>query len=177
VKPLRTLPLQQLRLRENQLFLALTLVVGILAGLSAVMFAIAIDWASRLFFGMDPTAGRLFLVPVVISVIAGVLLAKVFPDVRGSGIPQTKAAFHLRQGEIPARVAVGKFLMGVLCIGGGHSVGREGPSVQIGAGDAMPYMPRSPCRRTTSSRDSRCSRPSIRAVSEIRAKCSIVSIR
>ena len=133
MKPLRTLPLQQLRLRENQLFLALTLVVGILAGLSAVMFAIAIDWASRLFFGMDPTAGRLFLVPVVISVIAGVLLAKVFPDVRGSGIPQTKAAFHLRQGEIPARVAVGKFLMGVLCIGGGHSVGREGPSVQIGA--------------------------------------------
>lgn len=133
MKPLRTLPLQQLRLRENQLFLALTLVVGVLAGLSAVMFALSIDWAARLFFGMDPTWARLLLVPVGISLVAGVLLSKVFPEVRGSGIPQTKAAFHLRQGVIPARVAIGKFLTGVLCIGGGHSVGREGPSVQIGA--------------------------------------------
>ena len=35
---------------------------------------------------------------------------------------------------IPARVPFGKFLTGVLCIGSGHSMGREGPSVQIGAG-------------------------------------------
>lgn len=136
MKPLWTLTVHQLRLRENQLFLALTLVVGVLAGLSAVMFAIAIDWTSRAFFGLDPSAGRMFLVPVIGSLVAGVLLAKVFPDVRGSGIPQTKAAYHLRQGEIPARVPIGKFLMGVLCIGAGHSVGREGPSVQIGAGIA-----------------------------------------
>jgi CIC family chloride channel protein len=136
MKPLWTLTVHQLRLRENQLFLALTLVVGVLAGLSAVMFALSIDWASRFFFGLDPTAGRLFLVPVVVSLIAGVLLVKVFPDVRGSGIPQTKTAYHLRQGDIPARVPIGKFLMGVLSIGAGHSVGREGPSVQIGAGIA-----------------------------------------
>lgn len=136
MKPLWTLTVHQLRLRENQLFLALTLVVGVLAGLSAVMFAIAIGWASRVFFGLDPSAGRMFLVPVIGSLVAGVLLVKVFPDVRGSGIPQTKAAYHLRQGAMPARVPIGKFLMGVLCIGAGHSVGREGPSVQIGAGIA-----------------------------------------
>ncbi len=134
MKPLWTLTAHQLRLRENQLFLALTLVVGVLAGLSAVMFALAIDWASRLFFGLDPTAGRLFLVPVVMSLIAGVLLVKVFPGVRGSGIPQTKASYHLHDGVMPARVPIGKFVMGVLCIGAGHSIGREGPSVQIGAG-------------------------------------------
>lgn len=134
MKPLRALTLTQLRLREGQLFLALTLVVGVLAGLSAVMFTLAIEWASRLFFGMDPTAGRLVLVPVAVSLVAGVLLARVFPGVRGSGIPQTKAAFHLRGGLIPARVPIGKFITGVLCIGAGHSVGREGPSVQIGAG-------------------------------------------
>ena len=64
----------------------------------------------------------------------GVLLAKVFPDVRGSGVPQTEAAYHLAGGVIPARVPLGKFLTGVLCIGSGHSMGREGPSVQIGAG-------------------------------------------
>jgi CIC family chloride channel protein len=54
--------------------------------------------------------------------------------VRGSGVPQTEAAFHLHDGVIPARVPLGKFLLGVLCIGSGHSMGREGPSVQIGAG-------------------------------------------
>ena len=36
--------------------------------------------------------------------------------------------------SFPARVPFGKFLTGVLCIGSGHSMGREGPSVQIGAG-------------------------------------------
>jgi CIC family chloride channel protein len=126
--------IQQLRLREHQLFLALTIVVGVLAGLSAVLFTVAIDWATRLFFGFDPSATRLFLVPVAVSLVTGILLAWVFPDVRGSGVPQTEAVYHLRGGVIPARVPLGKFVTGVLCVGSGHSMGREGPSVQIGAG-------------------------------------------
>lgn len=72
--------------------------------------------------------------PVLFSVVTGILLSYVFPGVRGSGVPQTKAAYHLQNGAIPLRVPLGKFLMGVLCIGSGHSMGREGPSVQIGAG-------------------------------------------
>jgi CIC family chloride channel protein len=126
--------LQQLRLREHQVFLALTVMVGVLAGLSAVLFTVAIEWATRLFFGIEPSTMRLLLVPVVVSLVTGALLAWVFPDVRGSGVPQTEAAFHLHGGIIPARVPLGKFLTGVLCIGSGHSMGREGPSVQIGAG-------------------------------------------
>lgn len=126
--------LQGLRLRENHLFFALTVVVGVIAGLSAVLFALAIDGAGRTFFGFDPTPARLFLIPTAASLLAGILLSKVFPDVRGSGVPQTKAAFHLQGGAIPLRVPLGKFLMGVLCVGSGHSMGREGPSVQIGAG-------------------------------------------
>ncbi len=108
--------------------------MGVLAGLSAVLFSLAIDRAGRTLFGFDPTPLRLFLIPTGASLLAGVLLAKVFPDVRGSGVPQTKAAFHLHGGVIPLRVPIGKFLMGVLCVGSGHSMGREGPSVQIGAG-------------------------------------------
>ncbi|MEO7274277.1 MAG: chloride channel protein [Vicinamibacterales bacterium] len=128
--------LRQLRLREHQLFLALTVVVGIVAGLSAVLFSVAIDWTTRVFFGLAPSSGRLFLTPVVVSLVTGFLLVKVFPDARGSGVPQTKAAVHLHGGEIAARVPIGKFLTGVLCISSGHSMGREGPSVQIGAGIA-----------------------------------------
>ena len=126
--------LSQLRLRENQLFVALTILIGVLSGLSAVLFAVAIERTSHYLFGFNPSPARLLLVPVIVSLGTGVLLARVFPDARGSGVPQTKAAFHLQEGFIPARVPLGKFLTGVLCIGSGHSMGREGPSVQIGAG-------------------------------------------
>jgi CIC family chloride channel protein len=125
---------QKLRLREHQLFLALTIVIGVMAGLLAVLFTVAIERTTRLFFGLNPSALRLFLVPAIVSLGTGALLAWVFPGVRGSGVPQTEAAYHLRGGVIPARVPVGKFLTGVLCIASGHSMGREGPSVQIGAG-------------------------------------------
>src|SRR5262245_32180900 len=125
---------QQLRLRENQLFLVLTIVVGVVAGLAAVLFTVAIEQTSHRLFGLAPSTLRLLVIPPLMSIVTGVLLAKVFPDVRGSGVPQTEAAYHLSDGVIRARVPVGKFLTGVLCIGSGHSMGREGPSVQIGAG-------------------------------------------
>jgi chloride channel protein, CIC family len=134
VKAAPALGPQQLRLREHQLFLALTIVVGILAGLSAVLFTVAIDRVTRLFFGLDPSFARTFIVPVAVSLCTGVLLVKVFPGVRGSGVPQTEAAYHLNSGVVPPRVPLGKFITGVLCIASGHSMGREGPSVQIGAG-------------------------------------------
>jgi CIC family chloride channel protein len=126
--------LSRLWWRENQLFLVLTIVIGVLAGLSAVLFALGIDLVSRQLFGLEPSAPRRFLVPVLVSLVTGALLARVFSGARGSGVPQTKAAYHLADGVIPTRVPIGKFLLGVLTVGGGHSLGREGPSVQIGAG-------------------------------------------
>jgi chloride channel protein, CIC family len=127
---------QQLRLREHQLFLVLSIVIGVLSGLAAVLFTLAIDRSSHLFFGLAPSHLRLFLVPPLVSLVTGILLGTLFPEVRGSGVPQTEAAFRLQGGVIPVRVPIGKFLTGVLCIGSGHSMGREGPSVQIGAGMA-----------------------------------------
>ena len=128
--------LQKLRLRENHIFLALTILIAILAGLAAVLFTLAIKGTTYLLFGIAPSNLRYILVPTLMSVVTGFLLYKFFPDARGSGVPQTEAAYHLHQGRIPDRVAFGKFLTGVLCIGSGHSMGREGPSVQIGAGIA-----------------------------------------
>jgi CIC family chloride channel protein len=54
-------------------------------------------------------------------------------DAAGSGIPQLKLAFWKDFGFVPWRVAWVKFLAGILSVGGGSSLGREGPSVQIGA--------------------------------------------
>jgi CIC family chloride channel protein len=125
---------ERLRLRENQIFLALTVLIGVISGLSAVLFTLAIKAVQRLLFGAEPTHLRLILVPTLVSFVTGFLLWRFFPDGRGSGIPQTEAAYHLNNGVIPGRVPFGKFITGVLCVGSGHSMGREGPSVQIGAG-------------------------------------------
>src|SRR5262249_7678213 len=76
------LPSPDLRLRGNQLFRILTIVIGIIAGLAAVLFSVAIDQVNHRLFGLSPSALRLFLVPPVVSLLTGVLLAKVFPDVR-----------------------------------------------------------------------------------------------
>ena len=68
---------------------------------------------------------------------------------RGSGVPQTEAAYHLSGGVIPGRVPFGKFLTGGALHRSGHSMGREGPSVQIGAGLASVigrWLPLSPQR-------------------------------
>ncbi len=123
----------KLRLREHQIFLALTILLGIFGGLSAVLFTLAIEGTKHVLFGSAPSALRLLAVPTLVSLVTGFLLARFFPDARGSGVPQTEAAYHLHNGVIPGRVAFGKFLTGALCVGSGHSMGREGPSVQIGA--------------------------------------------
>jgi len=133
----RTAPaLHQLRLRESHLFVVLSIVIGVLAGLSAVLFTVTIGRVGRVLFGVDPGALRLVAVPTLVSIVTGFLLARVFPDVRGSGIPQTESAYHLHDGYMRPSAPLGKFITGVLCIGSGHSMGREGPSVQIGAGIA-----------------------------------------
>ena len=125
--------MQRLQLRENHIFLALTIIIGILAGLAAVLFTLAIKGTTYLLFGIAPSHRRYILIPTLVSLLTGFLLKKFFPEARGSGVPQTEAAYHLQQEGLSARVAFGKFLTGVLCIGSGHSMGREGPSVQIGA--------------------------------------------
>jgi CIC family chloride channel protein len=126
--------LSQLRLREHQLFLTLSLVVGVLSGLSAVLFTVSIDWTTRLCFGLDPSPWRLALVPFIASIGTGIMLSTLFPGSRGSGVPQTVEAYRLHAGVIPWHVPIGKFITGVIGIGAGHSMGREGPSVQLGAG-------------------------------------------
>lgn len=127
---------EQIRRRENQLFLALTILLGVFGGLAAVLFTLAIEGTRHVLFGSAPSPWRLIAVPTGISLITGFLLVKFFPEARGSGVPQTEAAYHLQDGVIPTRVIFGKFLTGALCVGSGHSMGREGPSVQIGAGIA-----------------------------------------
>jgi H+/Cl- antiporter ClcA len=74
--------------------------------------------------------------PVVGSVLTGYLLYRYFPNARGSGIPQTKTALFVGGGRITLRTVFGKFLCSSTSLASGIALGREGPSVHIGAGIA-----------------------------------------
>ena len=123
-----------LRQRENQLTYALSLVLGGLVGLVVVAFILL---TGRLAVRMYPAGGsgwRRILVPTLGSLGTGYLLYRYFPYARGSGIPQTKFALFVTDGYIRFRTVLGKFFCCSASLATGIALGREGPSVQVGAG-------------------------------------------
>lgn len=127
-----------LQQREERLFLLLSIFIGVIAGLLVVSFRMAIEWLRVLLLGSvsEPHHLRLILVPAGIGLAIAIATRYAFPDVRGSGVNQTKAALYIHNGYISFRTTIGKFLLSALAIGSGHSLGPEDPSLQIGAGVA-----------------------------------------
>jgi CIC family chloride channel protein len=125
-------------LREERLLLLLSIFIGVISGLLVVSFRMAIDWLSVLMRGSSPQPHqlRLIVVPPVAGLVIALLVRYVFPEARGSGVNQTKAALYIRNGYISTRTVVGKFLLSALALGAGFSAGPEDPSLQIGAGVA-----------------------------------------
>ena len=126
--------LDELRHSENQLTLVLSLLIGALVGLVVVAFILL---TGRLAARMYPAGGagwRRILVPTLGSLVTGYLLWQFFPLARGSGIPQTKAALFIDDGQITFRTVIGKFLCCSASLATGIALGREGPSVHVGAG-------------------------------------------
>jgi CIC family chloride channel protein len=124
--------------REERVFLVLSIFIGVISGLLVVSFRMAIEWLSVLLLGSSPQPHqlRLIFIPAVVGLVIALLTRYVFPNVRGSGINQTKAALYIHNGYISFRTVIGKFLLSALAIGSGHSLGPEDPSLQIGAGVA-----------------------------------------
>lgn len=127
---------------ESQHLFALTLAVGVVCGLVAVAFHLSIRAAEALLINRALHAqgsawvAWTIVTPALGGLVAGAVLYWVVPGARGSGIPQVKEAFALGGGQVRFRDAFGKFWLGVLQIGSGGSLGREGPTVQICAGAA-----------------------------------------
>jgi chloride channel protein, CIC family len=124
--------------REERVFLLLAIFIGVISGLLVVSFRMAIEWLSVLLLGSSPQPHqpRLIVVPALAGLVIALLTRFVFPNVRGSGINQTRAALYIHNGYISFRTVIGKFLLSALAIGSGHSLGPEDPSLQIGAGVA-----------------------------------------
>src|SRR5438309_4145249 len=95
--------------REDQLFLILTLVIGALVGLVVVAFILLTERFGARLYPAGGAAWRRVLIPAIGSLGMGYLLFRFFPDARGSGVPQTKAALYAREGRITVKTILGKF--------------------------------------------------------------------
>jgi CIC family chloride channel protein len=127
--------LQRLPVRGRTILVSC--VYGLVAGTAAVAFQLGINWLYRLgLVQLSHQSKMTFLfgslaILTLSSLGVGLLLSSFCKEAAGSGIPQLKLAFWKDFGAVPWRVAWVKFVAGVISVGGGSSLGREGPSVQL----------------------------------------------
>ena len=112
---------------------------AVLVAAVAIGFATLADRASMLFVHIQAPHPWVALVICPAGLVVSFLLTRhVFPGAQGSGIPQVIAAQHMTDREAIARVlslrvALGKVGLTLLGLACGASIGREGPTVQVGA--------------------------------------------
>ncbi|MCK9579222.1 MAG: chloride channel protein [Methanoregula sp.] len=134
--------------------LVIAIVVGIIAGVGALLFFEGLKWGTAFFMGYIlqwsfPTEGQtvaeiskwsephslVLLLPVLIfgSLMTGILVTRFAPEAEGHGTDAAIKAFH-GDGTIRRRVPLLKAVTAILTISTGGSAGREGPAAQISAG-------------------------------------------
>lgn len=135
-------------------WLFLGVLIGVVAGLGAVVFYTALTISTHLFLGTlagyqvpgpvgegDARASLGFVRPWAIPLVAalgalvgGILVFGIAPDAEGHGTDAAIAAVHHNPRSIRLRTVVVKIVASALTIGSGGSGGREGPTGQISAG-------------------------------------------
>ena len=133
---------------------ALSVLVGLVAGLGALAFNFVLDTSSDIFLhrivgyelpkpggeGLtvmpEPPTRRwlLLIVPAIGGLLSGLLVFTFAPEAEGHGTDAMIDAFHRKAGVIRKRIPFLKTLASALTIGSGGSAGREGPIAQVGAG-------------------------------------------
>ena len=119
------------------------LVVGLVAGLVASAFRFSLQWVEThrvTWLEHEPLGWRLATsigVAVVTSIVGLWLVRRFSPEAAGSGIPHLKSVV-LGERDLPWwRVLPVKFAAGVVGIGGGLALGREGPTIQMGGATGL----------------------------------------
>lgn len=135
-------------------WLVLGIAIGVIAGLGAVVFYLAMTYAGRFLLGYlghydVPTAvgdggdpgsasfARPWAIPLITcggALVSAWLVAKLAPEAEGHGTDSAIEAVHTDPRAIRARAVVVKLVSSALTIGSGGSAGREGPTAQISAG-------------------------------------------
>lgn len=127
------------KISENLRSATVTIILSLCSGLLAVSFMLLVNLIydktilsfslhSRSFFLVSS-----LLVVMTTSLVAGLLLKFISPEAAGSGIPQVKASYWKEMGQIDLKAGMVKYVAGAITIGGGTSLGREGPSVFLGS--------------------------------------------
>jgi CIC family chloride channel protein len=134
-------------------WLFISSVIGIVAGVGAISFMLAIDWVTRVGLGqvvgyvppapigegnsgITPMA-RPWLLPLVTGLgglLSGVIVFSLAPEAEGHGTDAAIDAIHHQAGRVRARIPPIKLVASAITIGSGGSGGREGPTAQISAG-------------------------------------------
>ncbi|MDQ2636385.1 MAG: chloride channel protein, partial [Actinomycetota bacterium] len=135
-------------------WLILGIAIGVIAGLGAVTFYLALDYAGRFLLGYlagydipkpigdggdagSPGFDRPWAIPLVAfggALVSAWLVAKFAPEAEGHGTDSAIEAVHTDPRAIRGRTIVVKTIASALTIGSGGSGGREGPAAQISAG-------------------------------------------
>lgn len=130
-----------LKARENiitRLFFE-GLAVGLIAGLIAVIYRLMLSKSEEFFFtAIEFVKGNALYILLwfVFLIVIGFIISRFLkyePYISGSGIPQVEAEVLGYIDECWYKVLVSKMIAGTLCVLGGLSLGREGPSIQLGA--------------------------------------------
>ncbi len=135
-------------------WLTLGIAIGVIAGLGAVVFYLALDYAGQFLLGYladyhfpkpsgdggdpgSPGFARPWAIPLVAfagALVSALLVAKFAPEAEGHGTDSAIEAVHSDPRAIRGRAIVVKTIASALTIGSGGSGGREGPAAQISAG-------------------------------------------
>jgi chloride channel protein, CIC family len=124
---------------------AIALVAGASIGCVGAVFRLLLDHADRLRDMMIVWAhghaigGFLIVVGAcaIATSVAAWMVRRFSPHASGSGIPHVEAVLHQQIPPAPFGLVPVKFFGGLLAIGSGLALGREGPTVQMGAGIAV----------------------------------------
>ena len=124
--------------RKHISLIGKSLLVGAFAALSAVAYRVVLGRAESLchgIFGFADSPLRVVLLFLFLTLM-GLVVCRITesePLIKGSGIPQLEGQFHGHFSPNALAVLVKKFVGGALSIVCGLSLGREGPSIQLGA--------------------------------------------
>jgi CIC family chloride channel protein len=129
-------------LTEHTFMIIIAIIIGALAGFSAIIIRALIEWITDIsFLGhgsilqniTDSPWYIILFVPALGGLIVGPIIYFFAPEAKGHGVPEVMQAIFLKGGKIRPRVALIKAFASAVSIGTGGSVGREGPIVQIGS--------------------------------------------
>lgn len=144
---------RQLLRPQRRLAIFEACLIGLVSALGAVLLKSGVGWLGAWRVQTSLLLPAWFVLPgigLTCGLLAGWLVERVAPETSGSGIPQVKAVLANVPIALDLRVALVKLVGGILALGSGLALGREGPTVQLSAALASQlsrWFPTSPDHR------------------------------